>query len=211
LIVLNYISTIIIRAIVRQLCTTADTRVHWEKSRLMPDQPTWLERVPAIEAALQAQTAPALLDRAALESLFGVRRRRAIALLHRCGGYRKGRGLVAKRDSVLAFLAETRADGTFEELAEQKHRVAAFLGEARLGLTLPSIRILEPARLSDITVAGLPAGIQLSPGRLTVTFGRAEELIEKLFTLAQALANDYASFEAALGRAAAEGGPDGVA
>ena len=161
--------------------------------------------------ALQAETAPLLLNRLALESLFGVRRRRAIALLHRCGAHRKGRGLVAKRDSVLAFLAETRAGGTVEELAEQKQRVQAFLSEARLGLTLPSIRIPEPARLSDLTIAGLPPGIQLGPGQLTVTFGQAEELIEKLFTLAQALANDYASFEAALGQAAGEEEePDGI-
>ncbi len=176
----------------------------------MPDQPTWLERVPAIEAALDAETAPELWNRAAIEALFGVRRRRAVALLHRCGARKKKSALVATRESVRALLAETRAGGTFEELAEQKHRVEAFLGEARVGRTLPSIRIPEPARLSDLTIAGLPPGIQLGPGRLTVRFGRAEELIEKLFTLAQALANDYASFEAALGRAAGEEEPDGI-
>ena len=103
-----------------------------------------------------------------------------------------------------ALLAETRAGGTFEELREQRESVEAFLAEARLGRTLPTIRIPEPARLSDLTLAGLPPGIQLAPGQLIVTFARAEELIEKLFTLAQAVANDYPSFEAALGRAGGE-------
>lgn len=172
----------------------------------MPDQPSWLARVPALEDALAAASAPGLFDRSAIETLFGVRRRQAISLLHHCQGYRKGRKLVATRESVLGLLAAARAGGAWEELAEQRRQVAEFLGEARHGLTLPTLRIPAPARLSEITFAGLPPGIHLMPGQLSVRFDTAEDLVEKLFTLGQALANDYESLEAAL--AGTEGSQD---
>ncbi len=44
------------------------------------------------------------------------------------------------------------------------------------------------------------------PGQLSVRFDTAEDLVEKLFTLGQALANDYESLEAAL--AGTEGSQD---
>jgi hypothetical protein len=154
---------------------------------------------------LQADTAPPLLDRAAIETLFGVRRRQAIALLHRFPGYQLGRTFVVPRESVLAFLAQCRDGEAIEQAEAQKRRVTEALGEARQALTLPRIALPPHTKLSEITLAGLPEGIQLTPGRLVVDFENATCLLEKLFALAQAFANDFESLEAALAAACPEG------
>jgi hypothetical protein len=41
----------------------------------------------------------------------------------------------------------------------------------------------------------LPPGVGLSPGELHIQFQSSEELLSKLFALAQAIANDYEAFE----------------
>lgn len=75
------------------------------------------------------------------------------------------------------------------------------LGQARQALTLPRIALPPPAQLSALTFAGLPDGIRLLPGRLEVEFATATDLLEKLFALAQAFANDFESLEKALDEA----------
>ena len=40
-------------------------------------------------------------------------------------------------------------------------------------------------------VAGLPAGIRLAPGQVTLCFGNPEELLTQLYALAQTLLEDY--------------------
>ena len=79
------------------------------------------------------------------------------------------------------------------------------MGETRQALTLLSITVPSAKKLSSITFAGLPPGIRLEPARLTVDFANAQDLVEKLFTLAQAFANDYESLAAALQEGAAPG------
>ena len=50
----------------------------------MPAQPTWLLLVPEMIEELEAMSAP-LLDRAGIEKLFRVRRRRAIQIMNALG------------------------------------------------------------------------------------------------------------------------------
>ena len=44
------------------------------------------------------------------------------------------------------------------------------------------------------TMGDLPPGVHLQPGSLKVEFGEAEELLAKLFELAQAAAHDFDGF-----------------
>ena len=162
----------------------------------MPDHPTWLERIPEILKALTSATAPPFLDRHAIEQLFGVRRRQAISLLHYFDGYQVGRAFVVPRESVIRFLEQRHTGTALQEVVAQKQRVSEFLGEARQGLLLPRIP-LPAAQASEMTLAGLPAGIQLLPGRLSIHFDDATDLLGKLFSLSQALANDFESLELA--------------
>ncbi len=164
----------------------------------MPLQPTWFRRIPALLATLRAENAPDKLTRREIERLFGVRRRRAILLLHRCGASRRGADLVAAREAVVAYLAAQWNDEAAASIAAQERQVAETLAEARRALTLPTIPLPPPQKLSAITFAGLPSDIQLTRRELSLTFSSAPDLSEKLFTLAQALANDYESLERAL-------------
>ena len=56
----------------------------------MPAKAPWLLLIPAIIEQLETYDVP-VVDRAVIERVFGLRRRRAIELLHRFGGYQAGR------------------------------------------------------------------------------------------------------------------------
>ena len=56
----------------------------------MPAKALWLLHIPDIIAMLESFDVP-VVDRAVIEHLFGLRRRRAIQLPHRFGGYQAGR------------------------------------------------------------------------------------------------------------------------
>jgi len=180
-------------------CAPPQTREYtFERDFFLPLQPSWFRRIPALLATLQAEHAPEELTRRDFEELFGVRRRRAILLLHRCNPLRRASGLVAARDSVVAYLAAQLDHEAAEQSAAQERQVAETLAEARRALTLPTIPLPPPKTLSAITFAGLPSDIELTRTNLSLTFSSAQDLIEKLFTLAQAFANDYESLENAL-------------
>jgi len=162
----------------------------------MPGHPLWLERVPAVLEFLAAPDAPALLDRGTIEALLGVRRRRAILILHECKAAQRGRELLAFREAVVDFLKRQDHEAALDRERARQQQVAEALAEARHELTLP--RISLPRQRTARTLAGLPPGIHLTHSNLSVDFTNAHDLIEKLFTVAQAFAQDYESLEAAL-------------
>jgi hypothetical protein len=162
----------------------------------MPDHPLWLERIPAVLQFLAGPAAPALLDRGTIEALLGVRRRRAILILHQCQASARGRDLLASREAFVTFLQNQDQEAALKKERARQQQVAAALGQARHELTLP--RISLPRQQTLRTLAALPPGIQLTRRNLSVDFTTAQDLIEKLFTVAQAFAHDYAGLEAAL-------------
>jgi hypothetical protein len=170
----------------------------------LPDHPTWFDRLPKLLSTVQSQNDPPFLDRQAIETLFGLRRRQAIVLMHRLEGYKVGQALVVSRYTVIEFLQKILASGSLEQAGAKKNHVIEFLAEARQGLQLPSIP-LPATKLSDITFDGLPPGIRLQPDELTIQFHGAADLLQKLLSLSQALANDFETFELTL----ASGGSGG--
>lgn len=161
----------------------------------MPDQPSWIEHIPKILEALESPQAPPFLDRPAVESLFGVRRRQAIQLLGRFGGYQVGKTFLVPREAVTRFLCDPRRRIATELEKGRFERVSSVLGQARQELHQRRIPIAAPPEALRLEISGLPEGIRLETGRLTVHFEKPVELLEKLFALSQALANDYESFE----------------
>jgi len=162
----------------------------------MPDHPLWLERVPAVLDFLAGPGAPDLLGRGSIEALLGVRRRRAILILHACKASRRGRELLATRKAFAAFLQSQDHEAALRQERERQQQVAEALGRARREWAVP--RISLPRQRPALTLAGLPPGIHLTHGNLSVDFTGAQDLVEKLFTVAQAFADDYESLEAAL-------------
>lgn len=160
----------------------------------MPAKARWLLRVPEILAELSGLDVP-VVDRAVCERLFRLRRRRAIDLIRCFGGYQIGRTFLIDRPKLVEQLEQIRDSPDFkmewrrkERLAEKLDAIRRLQAGARLAIAV------EPEVLRQ-RLPDLPPGVSLSPGELHVQFLSAEELLAKLFALAQAIANDYETFE----------------
>jgi hypothetical protein len=99
------------------------------------------------------------------------------------------------REAVVRFLRDPQRWRAAADEKGRFERVASALGQARSELRQRRIPI--PARIEALPMefAGLPSGIRLQSGQLVIQFDRPVELLEKLFALSQAFANDYPSFE----------------
>ena len=74
-------------------------------------------------------------------------------------------------------------------------RRARLLTELRKA-RLTGIRVSVSQEVFASRLSGLPEGVVLERGRIEVQFASAQEALSRLYALAQALANDYESFEA---------------
>ena len=164
----------------------------------MPRKPEWLQQLPAALDALLRFPAP-VVDRAALEKLLRVERRTAIRLLHRFGGFQAGKTFLVDRVELIAALEKVAAGDQASEERERHTRLADSLDRARLLAPGRKVRIEAASDVRHRVLKELPAGIHLAPGRLTIDFFGAEDLLRHLFELSQAMANDFESFEAAVG------------
>jgi hypothetical protein len=160
----------------------------------MPAKAQWLLRVPEILEELAAFDMP-VLDRAACERLFHLRRRRAIDLIRCFGGYQAGRTFLVDRPRLVAQLEQIRDSPDFKMEWHRKQRLAERLDAIRRLQAAARVAIpVEPEILSR-RLPDLPPGVGLTPGELHIQFESSEELLSKLFALAQAIANDYEAFE----------------
>jgi hypothetical protein len=160
----------------------------------MPAKAQWLLRVPDILAELSALDVP-VVDRAVCERLFHLRRRRAIDLIRCFGGYQAGRTFLVDRPKLIAQLEQIRDSADFKMEWRRKERLAERLDAMRR--LQAGIRVAIPAEPETLRhrLPDLPPGVGLSPGALQIQFQSPEELLSKLFALAQAIANDYEAFE----------------
>jgi hypothetical protein len=165
----------------------------------MPMKKTWLLRLPAIREELSQLDLP-VIDRASFERLFGVRRRRAVQLMHYFGGYQAGRTFLVDRLSLLRQLEPIEAS---TEFALEHHR------RQRLVESLENLRRLRTNARVTIAVdpqhnrAQLPEYVYLERGTLWMEFEGVQDLLAKLYQLSQMAAADFEAF-----RAAAEGTRD---
>ena len=160
----------------------------------MPAKAQWLLRVPQILAELSALDVP-VVDRAVCERLFRLRRRRAIDLIRGFGGYQAGRTFLLDRPKLIAQLEQIRDSPDFKMEWRRKERLTERLDAIRrLQIGARVAIALQPETLGQ-RLPDLPDGVGLSPGALHIQFQSAEELLSKLFALAQAIANDYEAFE----------------
>jgi hypothetical protein len=161
----------------------------------MPDQPTWYQRLPIILEALESTAVP-VIDRFTVERLFGVKRRQAIRIMARFGGYQAGRTFLIDRGEVLARLRSLAGGVPAASAIRRKERIWKALRREAASLRAKAVVIpaLPPGPL-DRTEAHLPAGVELRRGLLTIRYGQPVELLQKLYALSQAIANDYDAFE----------------
>ena len=156
----------------------------------MPTQSQWLLKVPEIRAEIEQLTIP-VLDRSLFETLFRVRRRRAHQLLHQFGGYQSGRTFWIDRISLLRKLEQIETGDGFAAESQRKQRLSENLEQLRKHSSAAKVHVRVEPEIMSTRLANLPDGVTLLPGQLTVSFETAEQLLERLFALAQALANDF--------------------
>lgn len=131
----------------------------------MPYKPYWLDRLPEIVERLRTLST-AEVDRRAFESIFGVRRRRAIELMHELGSRRGRRGFVLDRCALL-------------ERLEPLETVAQY--RARSGI--------ERLDGTPAAVANGSNGTHSGPKHLVIEFSDEGELVGKLLALLHAASN----------------------
>ena len=156
----------------------------------MPTKPSWFQQLPVILETLDATAAP-VVDRAAFEKLFGVKRRRAQQLMTAFGGFEAGGTCLLERTQLLGAMRALQGGEEYGRERRRKARVVDQLDEARRVLAARRIPITPPPLGSK----ALPEGVELGPGELRVSFSSAEELLTRLFALSQTIAEDFVGFE----------------
>ena len=125
------------------------------------------------------------LDRRSFERIFGLRRRRAIELMHHLGSYRSGKGYLLDRMSLLRLLEGLQNSAEFRWAWHQENgwggsnksaavetNAAARSGDGERGL------------IRDDTLKG----VRISAGRLIIEFSSPKDLLERLSKITESLA-----------------------
>jgi len=165
----------------------------------MPDKPLWFDRLPQAIRELEENPEP-WVYRPDIEALLGVGRRRAQQLLSPLAHHRVGTSLVASRADVIAHLKRVAAGEVawYEERRRQQ-----------LWTRLDDLRrdwVRQPPVLVEVSEAqiqrverhdfdGLPAGVDLAPGSITVRFREPDEALQKLMALAMAISRNRQAFD----------------
>ena len=131
--------------------------------------------IPRIIEQLRRLEVP-VLHRAVIEKLFGLKRRQAIQLLHRFGGYQAGRTFLLDRQELVEQLEAIRDGETFRYEQRRRRRLVAELESVRKYLQAAAVKIpLRPQ--ARYQIATLPPDVDLQPGRLHV---RGYDIIESV-------------------------------
>ena len=78
----------------------------------------------------------------------------------------------------------------FRGEGQRKQRLTENRKQLRKHSSAAKVDVRVEPEVMSTRLANLPEGVTLLPGQLTVSFETAEQLLERLFALAQVLAND---------------------
>ena len=162
----------------------------------MPAKPQWLLRVPQIIEVLESSITP-VVDRASVEHLFGIGRRRAIQLLHRFGGYQAGKTFLVDRNELIAQLEAIRDGEAFSRERKRRQHLVHELEQASRLQKARAVKI-QVSREEVDKLRGLPEGVTVEAGQLVVQFDGVEELLRRLYELSQSAARNFYAFEKAV-------------
>ena len=173
----------------------------------MPVPRTWLPRAQEILTILRGMSDDEL-DRAAIEKLFQLQRRTALLVIHAVGPLLSGCCFKVDRKDLIAWVE--KIDATEGQEVERRRRVTERIDQEsaqymamRKALTAagkPAMEFPVAREVMEATIASLPLGVYLAPGRVTLEFpkGEAMQAVELLYALGKAITNDFESFEGAV-------------
>jgi hypothetical protein len=173
----------------------------------MPAKPVWYRNLDRIIRELQSLPRP-FVDRATIEVLLGVGRRRAQQILSPCITDHVGANGLADRETLIGHLQRmARSDEVCYEQTRRRKVAELLEGLRRDRLERPQVLVEAPLRVMDQDMDKLPPGVTVEAGRITIEFEIPRQALEKLLALAMAIGNDYGMFE----RLAGESGSSEVA
>jgi hypothetical protein len=170
----------------------------------VPKVQSWRGRIGAIIAALEGAEVTAL-DRSDIERLFQLQRRAALRLMERVGPIEQAGEWRIDRVQLLEWLQKLSSQERDEDERSRKvrnalrhaeqenHRLRAEL--RRLGRPDPAAWTVLP-EVFAARMSSLPEGVEVGPGRVSVSFSPEDPLsgAQKLHELALAMLNDWESF-----------------
>lgn len=165
----------------------------------LPAKPRWYSRINDVIGELESLSRP-FVNRATLEFLLGIGRRRAQQIMAPCISDRVGTNGLADRDALIAHLRHFAEgdDGYYER--QRRRKVAEILVQLQKErLERPQLLVEAPVQIRSQKFDHLPEGVRLEPGRITVTFDQTQQALEKLLALAMAISNDFDLFERTTG------------
>ena len=145
----------------------------------MPAKPYWYIKLDQIIRELELLPRP-FVDRATLEFLLGVGRRRAQKILAPCITERVGTNGLADRDALIAHLrCVAEGDDSYYE-QRRRRNVAEILARLQKDRRdRPQLLVEAPVQILTQNFESLPAGVRLEPGQITVTFDQPQQALEK--------------------------------
>lgn len=136
------------------------------------------------------------VDRAVLEEALRVGRRRAQQILAPCVSRQVGVNGLADREELIAHLERLVVKETAHYERRRRQRLAVRLEELRRErVEQPQVLVEAPVGILNQEWEGLPAGISLMRGQITIQFETSVEALEKLLALAMAIGNNQGRFE----------------
>jgi hypothetical protein len=162
----------------------------------MPDKPFWYARLDQALPELEALPSP-WVDRATLETVLGVGRRRAQQLLQPLVRRTLGKNGLADKDEVIAYLRQLAAGEAAYFERRRRERLHTLLATwQKQAREQPPVLVEAPAAIIHQELESLPAGVRLAPGRIVIEdFATPEEAKQKLLALVLALGNDPEGFD----------------
>jgi hypothetical protein len=163
----------------------------------VPARPIWYTRIDDAIEQLEQLPSP-WVDRAALEWILGVGRRRAQQILEPLVRRMIGRNGLADREEVIRHLRRLAAGESVLFEKQRRERVHRILDQLhRETREQPRVLVEAPAAVVNQELDQLPSGVHLSPGRIVIeSFSTPEEARQKMLALIMAMANDPDGFDA---------------
>jgi hypothetical protein len=153
----------------------------------LPDNPTYIHKLTAILAEARTPKPIPFFRRRDIEALFGLRKRQAVNLMHHIGAVRVSRELAVDQRDLIRWLERRIADPSVSAEQSRHETVIERIVELKAETAARAVKIVLPDRRPII---GLPDGVSLQPGLLTVAFDTQQELLQRLFLLARVLATN---------------------
>jgi len=161
----------------------------------MARHPDWFNRLDAILDTIR-QMSIECLGRKEMKAVFACSERDSIRLLHKFGATEVADALSLPRSSLLIQLEALQSGTAYSAFRRQRQHVAQHLAVAQAENVARHRRISGSVQFqAGRSIADLPAGVRLEPGRIVCEFAYPEDFWAMIDTLADVAAQDPDAFE----------------